>query len=171
MHQPAPPVEPLASETEVGALFVGEMWGTKPALGGGLRAAMHFDSIWSCGIRAGALDPLTLREATVIEAHAMLEAAFTARGLAGLRFGVGAGPSLLFVSPESGFAAPGATLKSALRIEAQIARPFRWHSAELTPWLGARTFTAERGVRIAEQARLVVGGIHPQVGLALSLIH
>jgi hypothetical protein len=101
----------------------------------------------------------------------MLEAAFTARGLAGLRFAVGAGPSLLFASPEPGFVAPGATLKSALRIEAQIARPFRWHRAELTPWVGARTFTAERGIRVAEQARLVVGGIRPQLGLALSLIH
>jgi hypothetical protein len=142
-----------------------------PALGGGLRAAVRFDSTWSCGIRAGALYPLTLREATVIEAHAMLEAAVTAHGLAGLRFGVGAGPSLLFGSPDSGFVAPGPTLKSALRIEAQIARPFRWHRAELTPWVGVRTFTAQRGVRVAEQARLVVGGIQPQLGLALSLIH
>jgi hypothetical protein len=88
-----------------------------------------------------------------------------------LRFAIGAGPSLLFASPESGFVAPGATLKSALRIEAQIARPFRWHWAELTPWVGARTFTDERGVRVAERARLVVGGVQPQFGLALSLIH
>jgi hypothetical protein len=132
---------------------------------------MRFDSTWSCGIRAGALYPPGLREATVIEAHAMLEAAATAHGLAGLRFAVGVGPSLLFASPASGFVAPGATLKSALRIEAQIARPFRWHRAELTPWVGARTFTAERGIRVAEQARLVVGGIRPQLGLALSLIH
>jgi len=170
-HQPAPPDQPQASEIEVGALFVGERWGKMPALGGGLRAAVRFDSTWSCAIRAGALYPLTLGEATVIETHAMLEAAVTARGLAGLRFAIGAGPSLLFASPESGFVAPGATLKSALRIEAQIGRPFRWHTAELTPWVGARIFTAERGVRVAEQARLVVGGVQPQVGLSLSLIH
>jgi hypothetical protein len=170
-HQPAPPDQPRATETEVGALFVGERWGSKPAVGGGLRAAMRFDSTWSCGIRAGVLHPLALGEATVIEAHAMLEAAFTARSLAGLRFGLGVGPSLLFASPKSGFVAPGPTLKTALRIEAQLARPFRWRRAELTPWVGARTFTAERGVHVAEQARLVVGGIEPQVGLALSLIH
>jgi hypothetical protein len=156
---------------EAGALFVGESWGNKPALGGGLRAAVRFDSTWSYGIRAGALRPLALREATVIEAHAMLEAAFVARSLAGLRFGVSAGPSLLFASPESGFVASGATRKGALRIEAQIGRPFRWHKAELTPWVGARTFTAERGVRVAERARLVVGGVQPQFGLALSLLH
>jgi hypothetical protein len=142
-----------------------------PALGGGLRAAVRFDSTWSFGLRAGALHPLTLGEATVIETHAMFEAAVTARSLAGLRFAVGAGPSLLFASPESGFVAPSTTLKSALRIEAQIARPFRWHRAELTPWVGARTFTAERGVRVGEQARLVVGGIQPQFGIALSLVH
>lgn len=170
-HQPTSPDQPRASETEVGVLFIGETWGNKPALGGGLRAAVRFDSTWSCGIRAGAMHPLALREATVIEAHAMLEATVTARGLAGLRFGVGVGPSLLFASPQSAFVAPGATLKNALRIEAQIARPFRWHRAELTPWVGARTFTAERGVRVAEQTRLVVGGFQPQFGLALSLIH
>ena len=160
-----------ARETEVGAVFIGESWGNSPALGGGLRAAVRFDSTWSCGIRAGALHPLALGEATVIEAHAMLEAAVTARSLAGLRFAVGAGPSLLFASPESGFVAPRATLKSALRIEAQIGRPFRWHWAELTPWVGARAFTAERAVSVAEQARLVLGGIRPQFGLTLSLVH
>ena len=167
----APPDESRASETEAGALFVGESWGNKLALGGGLRGAVRFDSTWSCGIRVGALSPLALREAKVIEAHAMLEVAFTARSLAGLRFGVGAGPSLLFASPASGFTASGATRKSALRIEAQIARPFRWHRAELAPWVGARTFTAERGLRVSEQARLVVGGVAPQFGLALSLLH
>jgi hypothetical protein len=174
---PAPPTHPsvpsaqlATSEAEVGAHVIGESWGNRPALGGGLRAAVRFDATWSCGIRAGALHPVGLREATVIEAHAMLEAAVTAHGLAGLRFAVGAGPSLLLASPESGFVAPGATLKSALRIEAQIGRPFRWHKAELTPWVGARAFTAERGVRVAEQARLLVGGVRPQVGLALSLI-
>jgi hypothetical protein len=169
--QPDQPGQPRAREMEVGALFIGERWGNKAALGGGLRAAVRFGSTWSFGIRAGALHPLALGEATVIEAHALLEAAVTARSLAGLRFAVGAGPSLLFASPESGFVAPGATLKSALRIEAQIARPFRWHWAELTPWVGARTFTAERRIRVTEQTRLVVGGFQPQFGLALSLIH
>jgi hypothetical protein len=170
-HQPVPSAQLPTSEAEVGAHVVGESWGNRPALGGGLRAAMRFDSTWSCGIRAGALYPVGLHEATVIEAHAMLEAAVMTRGLAGLRFAVGAGPSLLFASPESGFVAPGATLKSALRIEAQVGRPFRWHRAELTPWVGARAFTAERGVRVAKQARLVIGSVQPQVGLALSLIH
>lgn len=170
-QQPVPPVQAQASETEVGAHAIGESWGNRPAFGGGVRAAVRFDSTWSCGIRASALYPLALREATAIEAHALLEAAITARDLAGLRFAVGAGPSLFFASPDSGYVAPGATMKSALRIEAQIGRPFRWRQAELTPWVGARAFTAERGVRVAEQARLVVGGVQPQFGLALSLIH
>ena len=169
--QPDQPDQPRAREMEVGALFMGERWGNKAALGGGLRAAVRFGSAWSCGVRAGALYPLALGEATVIEVHAMLEAAVTARDLAGLRFAVAAGPSLLFASPESGFATSGTTLKSALRVEAQIARPFRWHWAELTPWVGARTFTEERGVRVVKQTRLVVGGVQPQFGLALSLIH
>lgn len=156
---------------EVGASFIGERWGKTPALGAGLRAALRFDSTWSCGIRAGAMHPLGFGEATVVEAHAVLEAAVIARSLGGLRFGIGVGPSLLFASPESGFAAPSATQKSALRIEAQLSRPFRWHWAELTPWLGARTFSAERGVRVTSQTRLVVGSVEPQVGVALSLIH
>lgn len=171
VQQPTPPVRPLPSETEVGAHVLVESWGNQPALGGGLRAGVRFDATWSCGIRAGALHPLRLGEATAVEAHALLEAAVTARGLAGLRFGIGAGPSLLFASPESGFEAPGATLKSAIRVEVQIGRPFRWHKVELTPWVGARAFTAERGVRVAGQPRLIVGGLQPQVGLALSLIH
>jgi hypothetical protein len=170
-QEPASPGQLTTTETEVGALVVGESWRDGIALGAGLRAAVHFDSTWSCGIRAGALYPVGLREATVVEAHALLEAAITARGLAGLRFTLGAGPSLLFASPESGYVAPRETVKSAVRIEAQIGRPFRWHRAELTPWVGARTFTAERGVRVAEQARLVLGGVQPQFGLALSLVH
>jgi hypothetical protein len=169
--QPTPPTARRMSETEIGAHVMGESWGDGPALGGGLRGAVRFDSTWSCAIRAGALYAVGLREATVVEAHAMLEAAVTANSLAGLRFAVGAGPSLLFASPKAGFVAQGATPKSALRIEAQIARPFRWHRAELTPWVGARTFNAERGLRVTERARLVVGGVHPQFGLALSLIH
>jgi hypothetical protein len=170
-HQPAAPAQLLESEVEVGVQVMGESWSNRLALGGGLRTAVRFDSTWSCGIRAGALFPVRLREATVIEAHALLEVAVTARSLAGLRFAVGAGPSLIFVAPESGFVASGATPKSALRIEAQLARPFRWHRAELTPWVGARAFTAERGVRVADQERLLIGGIQPQFGLALSLIH
>jgi hypothetical protein len=170
-QEPAPPAQTATIGTEVGALVLGESWRDGPALGGGLRAAVRFDSTWSCGLRAGALYPVGFREATIVEAHAMLEAAVTARALVGLRFSLGAGPSLLFASPESGFVAPRATAKSALRIEAQIGRPFRWHRAELTPWVGARAFTAERGVRVAEQARLVLGGVQPQFGLALSLIH
>jgi hypothetical protein len=170
-HEPAPSAQIPTTGTEVGALVLGESWRDGTALGGGLRAALRFDSTWSCGIRAGALYPVGLREATVVEAHAMLEAALTAPGLAGLRFTLGAGPSLLFASPESGFVARRATVKSALRIEAQIGRPFRWHRAELTPWVGARAFTAERGVRVAEQARLVLGSVQPQFGLALSLVH
>ena len=170
LPQPARPAAPSTSEMVVGAHVVGEMWGNRPALGGGLQAGVRFDSTWSCGIRAGSLYPLRLREATVVEAHALLEASVTAQGLAGLRFTVGAGPSLLFASPRSGFGAAGPTMKGALQIEAQVGRPFRWHRAELTPWVGARAFTAERGVRVAEQARLVLGGVEPQVGVALSLV-
>jgi hypothetical protein len=164
---PSPP----ALQTELGALVLGESWGHGSALGGGLRVAVRWGSTWSLGVRLGALEALRLREATVIEGHAVFDVAFTAPGLAGLRFGVGAGPSLLFASPASGFAAPGSTLRSALRLEAQIGRPFRWHALELTPWVGARTFSADRGLRVAERSRLVLGGLHPQVGLALSLIH
>ncbi|MDF3068320.1 MAG: hypothetical protein K0R38_3921 [Polyangiaceae bacterium] len=170
-RQPTPAARLPASELEVGAQVIGESWGKKPALGGGLRAAVRFDSTWSCGVRAGAFHPLGLREATALEAHAVLDVAVTARSLAGLRFTLGAGPSLLLASPEAGFVGPGAPLKSALRVEAQIGRPFRWHWVELTPWVGARAFTAERGVRVAEQSRLVLGGVQPQFGLALSLIH
>jgi hypothetical protein len=169
--QPAPSVRNPASETAVGAHVIGESWGNRLALGGGLRADVRFDSTWACGIRAGALSPLKLGEATVVEAHVLFEAAVTARHLAGLRLSVSAGPSLLFASPASGYAATGATLRSAIRIEAQLGRPFRWHRVELTPWVGARAFTAERGVRVAEQSRLVVGGVAPQFGLALSVIH
>ncbi len=161
---------PVTVDAEVGAHALGESWGDGLALGGGLRTAVRFDATWSCGIRAGALHALRLDEATVIEAHAVLEAAVTARSLAGLRFGLGVGPSLLFASPKSGFVAPGATLQSAVRVEAQVGRPFRWRGVELTPWVGARAFTAERGVRVAEQARLIAGGLQPQLGLALSLI-
>lgn len=99
----------------------------------------------------------------------MAEVAFTANALAGLRFGVGAGPSLLFVSPRSGSFATGEAVKSAVRLEAQLGRAFRFGQVELTPWVGLRVFPAERGVRVAQQTRLRVGGGLPQVGLSLSL--
>ena len=155
-------------QLEVTAHLMGESWRKLGAIGGGLGAGLRFGST-RCGVRVGALHPLGLNEFAVVEGHAMAEVALTARALAGLRFGVGAGPSLLFVSPSSGFSAPGATFKSAVRFEAQLSRPFRLGRVELAPWLGVRFFTAERGVRVAQHTRLVLGGVLPQVGLALSL--
>jgi hypothetical protein len=153
---------------QVTAHLMGESWGKRGAIGGGLGAGLSSGSIW-CGVRVGAFHPLGLDEFAVLEGHAMAEVALTARAVAGLRFGIGAGPSLLFVSPSSGFSAAGATLKSAVRFEAQLSRPFRFGRVELAPWLGLRFFTADRGVRVAQHTRLVLGGVLPQVGLALSL--
>lgn len=153
---------------EVTAHLMGEGWGKRGAIGGGLGARLSSGSIW-CGVRVGAFHPLGLDEFAVLEGHAMAEVALTARAVAGLRFGVGAGPSLLFVSPSSGFSAAGATLKSAVRFEAQLSRPFRFGRVKLAPWLGLRFFTAERGVRVAGRTRLALGGVLPQVGIALSL--
>lgn len=179
---PAPPVAPAieppeatnqaqppsARKAAVAAQLMGEAWGKYAAVGGGVGAALRVGSAWSCGIRAGAFYPPGLGQFTVIEGHALAELAFTASSLAGLRFGVGAGPSLLFVSPSSELSAQGATFKSAVRLEAQLGRPFRFGRIELAPWLGLRFFSAERGVHVAKQTRLIVGGALPQVGLALS---
>jgi hypothetical protein len=147
---------------------MGESWGKRGAIGGGLGAGLSFDSTWRCGLRVGAFHPLGLGEFAVLEGHAMAEVAFTARAVAGLRFGVGAGPSMLFVSPSSGLSAAGATMRSAARFEAQLSRPFRFGRVELAPSVGLRFFSAERGVRVALQSRLVLAGVLPQVGLALS---
>lgn len=160
---------PSRRELELGAQLMGESWGKQAALGGGVDAAVGFDSGWWCGIRVGAFRPLGVEDVSVIEGHALAEAAFTANALAGLRFGVGAGPSLLFASPGSGFSARGGTWKSAVRLEAQLSRPFRWGRVQLAPWLGLRFFTAERGVRVAQQTPVLLGGVQPQLGLALSL--
>jgi hypothetical protein len=153
---------------EVAAHLMGESWSKLGAIGGGLGAGSSFDSTWWCGVRVGAFYPLGLDGFAVLEGHAMAEVAFTARALAGLRFGVGAGPSLLFVSPSSGLSAAGSTLKSAARFEAQLSRPFRFGRVELAPWVGLRFFSAERGVHVAQRERLVLGGVLPQGGLALS---
>ena len=150
------------------ANVIGETWGEHAALGGGIGTRLNFASVWEFGIRAGAFYPLGLDDLTAFEGHALVEAAFTATGLAGLRFGVGVGPSLLFVSPSSGLSAPGATLKSAVRFEAQLSRPFRFSRLEVAPWLGLRFFSAERGVRVADQRRLVLGEAGPQLGVAVS---
>ena len=158
-----------ARRLEVAAHLMGESWGKRGAIGGGLGAGLSFDSTWWCGVRVGAFHPLGRDELAVLEGHALAEVAFTARALAGFRFGVGAGPSLLFVSPSSGLSATGGTLKSAVRFEAQLSRPFRFGRVELAPWLGLRFFSAERGVRVGSDPRLVLGGALPQVGLVLSL--
>jgi hypothetical protein len=154
---------------EVGAYLMGESWSKLGALGGGLGAGSSLTSTWWCGVRVGAFQPLGLHGFAVVEGHALVEVAFTARDLAGLRFGVGAGPSLLFVSPSAALSATGATLKNAVRFEAQLSRPFRFGRFELGPWLGVRFFSAERGVRVAQRTRLVLGGVLPQAGLALTL--
>jgi len=151
------------------AHVMGESWGKVAAIGGGLGSGLSFDSSWWCGVRVGALRPLGLGQFAALEGYAMAEVAFTARAVAGMRLGVAAGPSLLFVSPSSGWSAAGATLKSAVRFEAQVGRPFRFGRVELAPWVGLRFFSSERGVRVAEQARLVLRGVMPQGGLALSL--
>lgn len=165
-----PPAE-RATELELAAHVAAETWGHRFALGGGARAAVRFDSSWSCGFRVGALHSFGVREANVKEAHALIEAAVTPRGVLGLRFGLAAGPSLLWASPEAGFASSSTSVRSALRVELQVGRPFRWHQLELTPWIGARAFTAERGLRVGGQQSLVLGGVHPQFGLTLALIH
>ncbi|MES1186018.1 MAG: hypothetical protein ABUL60_19545, partial [Myxococcales bacterium] len=169
-----PPEAPRAEaastrELAVGAQLMGESWGKHGAIGGGLGAGLSFDSLWWLGVRVGAVHPFGLSEVAILEGHALVEAAFTARALAGFRFGVAAGPSLLFVSPQSGFSAPGATLKSAARFEARLSRPFRFGRVELAPWLGLRFFSAQRGVRVAQHPRVDLSGALPQVGLALSL--
>lgn len=169
-----PPETPRAEaastrELAVGAQLMGESWGKHQAIGGGLGAGLSFDSSWWLGVRVGAVHPLGLSEVAILEGHALVEAAFTARALAGFRFGVGAGPSLLFVSPQSGFSATGATLKSAARFETRLSRPFRFGRVELAPWIGLRFFSAERGVRVAQHPRVDLSGALPQAGLALSL--
>lgn len=160
------------SERKLGVVvhLMGESWGKHAALGGGLGAGLSVDSTWWCGVRVGAFHPLGLDGFSVLEAQAMVEAAFTARALGGLSFGVGAGPSLLFVSPRSELSAAGPTLKSAVRFEAQLSRPFRFGRVELAPSIGLRFFSAERGVRIAQQSRLTLGGVLPQIGLALAFL-
>ncbi|MEO8902741.1 MAG: hypothetical protein ABI488_11985 [Polyangiaceae bacterium] len=167
---PAPSSVPAPSkrEMELAADLIGESWGKHAALGGGIEAGLNFDSPWAFGIRAGAFYPLGLGELTAFEGHALAEVAFTANALAGLRFGVGAGPSLLFVAPSSGLSASGSTLKSAVRVEVQLSRPFRFSRLAVVPWLGLRFFSGERGVRVAEQPRLVLGGVQPQLGVAFS---
>jgi hypothetical protein len=168
---PAPSSVQAPSERgmELAADLIGESWGKHAALGGGIEARLNFDSPWGFGIRAGAFYPLGLGELTAFEGHALAEVAFTANALAGLRFGVGAGPSLLFVSPGSGLSASGGTFKSAVRVEAQLSRPFRFSRLAVAPWLGLRFFSAERGVRVVEQRRLILGGVQPQLGVAFSL--
>lgn len=165
VDDPAPP----ARQREISAYLLGESWGTQAAVGGGLGAGVRFDSTWSCGVRAAALRPVSLGEATVIEVQALAEVALTAPALAGLRFGIGIGPSVVFVSPHEGFETPGPTSRNAARLEARLSRPFRFGRVELAPFVGVRAFTAERGVRVAQQTRLVIGGVQPQLGLSLSL--
>jgi hypothetical protein len=155
-------------ELAVGAHLMGESWGKVGAIGGGLGAGLSFDSRWWFGVRVGAVHPLGLSDFTVLEAHAMAEASYTANSLAGVRFGVAAGPSLLFVSPNAGLSAAGATLRSAARLEARLSRPFRFGRLELAPWLGLRFFSAERGVRVAQHPRVDLSGALPQAGLSLS---
>jgi hypothetical protein len=166
---PAPSSVQAPSERgmELGADLIGESWGTHAALGGGIEAGLNL-SPWRFGIRAGAFYPLGLGQLTAFEGHSLAEVAFTANALAGLRFGVGAGPSLLFVAPSSGLAASGGTSKSAVRVEAQLSRPFRFSRLSVAPWLGLRFFSAERGVRVAAQPRLVLGGVQPQLGVTFS---
>jgi len=159
---------PVPRGLEVAAHLMAESWSKVGAIGGGLGAGASFDSGFRCGVRVGALHPLGIHDFAVLEGHAMAELAFTEHAVAGLRFGMGAGPSLLFVSPSSGLSAAGATLKSAVRLETQLSRPFRLGRVELSPWVGLRFFSAERGVRVAQHTRLVLGGVLPQGGLALS---
>jgi len=156
------------SRLGVAAYLMGESWSKVGAIGGGVGAGVSFDSSWSFGVRVGGLYPIGLADLAVLEGHAMAEVAFTANAVAGLRFGLGAGPSLMFVSPRSGLSATGSTLKSAARFETALSRPFRWGRLELSPWVGLRFFSAERGVSVAQRTRLVLGGVLPQGGLALS---
>jgi len=172
---PAPRARPIARperrfqpETEVGLRAATELWGAHFALGAGVGGARRVASRWWSGLRVGFFYVSLPNTFSVREGHAIADATFEPRAFAGLRLSLGAGPSVLVVTPRSDLLAKDGTVRIAVRVEAQLSRPFRWGQFQLAPWLGLRLFSAERGVRVSKSSQLAIGGVLPQVGLALA---
>lgn len=162
-----PPSKPVSSE--VGPAFVAETWGERLAIGGQLETAWRLHPALWLGLRAGAFRPLRPPDGfDVLEAHLLALAIAELPGGRGLRLGVAVGPSNLLVTPGSGLSARTDTTPKAVRIEARVSRPFRWGWFELVPFVGARVFTSDRGVRIGRAEKVSLSGIDPALGLSLT---
>lgn len=165
---PAPSQRWLGRGGELGVRAMAELWKDRLAMGGGASAAVNVAPALWCGLRAGAYGPLGVAEFGAVEVHAEIEGSWEIEALAGLRGSLAFGPSVLRISPPSDLSAKASTVRTAIRFEAQLSRPFRFDWLELSPWLGLRVFSAERGVRVSAEERLVLGSVLPSLGIAVA---
>lgn len=172
---PAAPPAPSSSRarrfwsgSELGVRAMVELWKDRLAIGGGAGAAINVAPAAWVGLRAGGYRPLGVSEFGALEVHAQVEGSWDMRSLAGLRSSLAIGPSVLRIAPPPDFSAAPSTVRTAIRVEAQLSRPFRFDWIQLSPWLGVRFFSGERGVRVSTERRLVLGSVLPQIGIVLS---
>jgi hypothetical protein len=169
---PAPVVQRAPSSARALELSLGaraEPWRDGLALGAAHGAA-YGTRVFAIGVVAAGVSELHGRdEFAISEWSGALDATWQPRWAWGFRGQLGAGPSLLLVTPRAELAARDTTQRSAWFVELALSRPIRLGSVwAVSPGLGARAFTAQRNVNVNGRRELELGGVVPRLGLGIS---
>lgn len=151
----------------LGVAALGELWNGRFAYGGRVLVAAG-GPLWSAGAAVGGLTSATYPAAfRPAEWHALVFASFEPRALGGVRGRVGAGLSVLVVSPERGVVASSGTSLSKPFGELDLERPFRAGRFAVVPALGLR-LAARRNVIVDGVSRLELPVVVPQAFVGVS---
>jgi cell division septation protein DedD len=161
-----PPTERDARSFQVGAGVLGELWDGAFGLGARLAAERRL-SPFSLGVALGWLRALAGDEPfRADELHAFAYGGLEERST-GLHCSLGAGISVLTVTPDPEVVAQSPTTLSLVMFELGLSRPVRFGRASLLPAVGLRVFPARREVNVDATHRLVLPPLCPSLFLGL----
>lgn len=160
---PAPGRRPPA--WQLGAGVLAELWDGAVGLGGRIGAERRWRP-WSAGFALGWLRALGSGEPfRADELHAQAYGALEDERSTGLRGSLGAGLSVLTVSPDAEVAARSSTTLSVVMFELGLSRPVRFGHASLVPGVELRVFPRRREVNVDAVHRLALPPLCPAVFL------
>lgn len=163
----ATPIARARAVTELLAEATAESWSGVLGLGGNVGFA-HGSRRLRYGLAVGGAAATGVKAAFgVSEWRAQLELGWEPSWAAGFRGALGAGPSLLVVSPAADTAPRASTVASAWFAEFSLTRPFWFHEVGVVPGVALRLFSAKRDVNVDGRERFTLWGMVPQLGLGL----
>ncbi|HEX5100169.1 MAG TPA: hypothetical protein VFV94_11745 [Polyangiaceae bacterium] len=156
---------PETRSWQVGAGALGELWDSALGLGARLATERRIAPM-SLGMTLGWLRALggDGEAFQADELHAFVYGALEEQ-TTGLTGSLGAGISVLTVSPDSEVVAQSSTMLSLVMLELGLSRPVRFGRAALLPAVHLRVFPARREVNVDAAHRLVLPPLCPSLFL------